>query len=98
MNCELQRGSQPAQPFEPPSQRVAVVPLAAECVMPAKAVMNIWRTALQDRSVVLQIYSQKVSQRNSFDNRVIHTRLRRNLERAILLLVYAGGASGGIVV
>jgi hypothetical protein len=89
MNCKLQRGSQPAQTLEPPSQRLTIVPLAAECVMPAKAVPNIWRTALQDRSVVLQIYSQKVLQRNSFDNRVIHTRLRRNLERAILLLICA---------
>jgi hypothetical protein len=60
MNRELQRWSQPAQPFEPPSQRVAIVPLAAECVMPAKAVMNIRGTALQDRSVVLLIHSQKV--------------------------------------
>jgi hypothetical protein len=50
MNCELQRRSQPAQPFEPSSQRFTIVPLAAECVMPAKAVMNIWGTALQDRS------------------------------------------------
>src|ERR1700690_767558 len=94
MNCELKRGSQPAQPFEPPSQRVTIVPLAAECVMPAKAVMNIRGTALQDRSVVLQIYSQKVVQRSSFDNRVIHTRLRPNPERAILLLVCAGGVRG----
>jgi hypothetical protein len=39
MNCELQRGSQPAQPFEPPSQRFTIVPLAAECVMPAKPVI-----------------------------------------------------------
>src|SRR6202049_2796652 len=84
MNCEPQRGSQPAQPFEPPSQRFTIVPLAAECVMPAKAVMNIWRAALQDRSVVLLIHSQKVLQRNSFDNRVIHACLRPNLERAIL--------------
>jgi hypothetical protein len=60
MNCKLQRGSQPAQTFEPPSQRVTIVPLAAERVMPAKAVMNIWGTALQDRSVVLLIHSQKV--------------------------------------
>jgi hypothetical protein len=98
MNCELQRGSQPAQPFEPPSQRFTIVPLAAECVMPAKAVMNIWGTALQDRSVVLLIHSKKVLLRNSFDNRVILTRLRLNLERATLPLVYAGGVSGGIVI
>jgi hypothetical protein len=60
MNYELQRGSQPTQPFEPPSQRLTIVPLAAECVMPAKPMMNIWATALQDRSVVLLIHSQKV--------------------------------------
>src|ERR1700674_1090259 len=87
MNCDLQRGSQPTQPFEPPFKRITIVPLAAECVMPAKPAMNIWGTALQDRSVVLLIHSQKVLQRNSFDNRVIHARLRPNLERAILLLV-----------
>lgn len=50
----------PAQPFEPPSQRFTIVPLAAECVMPAKPVMNIWGTALQDRSLVLLVNSQKV--------------------------------------
>jgi hypothetical protein len=47
MNCELQRGSQPAQPFKLPSQRFTIVPLAAERVMPAKPVMNIWGTTLQ---------------------------------------------------
>jgi hypothetical protein len=39
---------------------VTIVPLAAECVTPAKAVMNIWRATLQDRSVVLLVHSQKV--------------------------------------
>jgi hypothetical protein len=60
MNCELQRRSQPAESFKPSSQRLTIVPLAAECVMPAKSVMNIWGTALQDRSVVLPIHSQEV--------------------------------------
>jgi len=60
LNCELQRGSHPAQPFEPPSQCFTIVPLAAECVMPAKPVMNISGTALQDWSIVLLIYSQEV--------------------------------------
>ena len=60
MNCELQRGRQPAEAFEPSSQCFTIVPLAAQCVMPAKPVMNRWRTALQDRSVVLLIDSQKV--------------------------------------
>jgi hypothetical protein len=44
MNCEPQRGSKSAEPFEPASERFAIVPLAAERVMPAKPVMNIWGT------------------------------------------------------
>jgi hypothetical protein len=36
------------------------MPLATERVMPAKPVMNIWGTALQDGGVVLLIHSQKV--------------------------------------
>src|ERR1019366_2192049 len=60
MNCELQRGSHPAQPFEPPSQCFTIVPLAAARVMPAKPVMNISGTALQDWSIVLLIHSQEV--------------------------------------
>ena len=84
MNCNLSGGSQPAQPFEPPSQRFTIVPLAAEGVMPAKPMMNIGGTALQDRSVGLPIHSQKVLKGNSFDNRVIHARLRPHFERAIL--------------
>jgi hypothetical protein len=34
-------GTTTIQPFEPPSQRFTIVPLAAECVVPAKPVMNI---------------------------------------------------------
>jgi hypothetical protein len=41
MNCELQGRRQPAQAFEPSSQRFTIVPLAAQCVMPSKPVMNI---------------------------------------------------------
>jgi hypothetical protein len=53
----LQRRSQPAQSFKPSRQRFTIVSLAAQCVMPAKPVMNIRGTALQDRSVVFPIYS-----------------------------------------
>jgi hypothetical protein len=57
MNCESQRRSQLAQSFKPSRQRFTIVPLATQRVMHAKPVMNIWGTALQDRSVVLQIHS-----------------------------------------
>jgi hypothetical protein len=57
MNCELQRRSQLAQSFKPSRQRFTIVPLATQRVMQAKPAMNIWGTALQDRSVVLQIHS-----------------------------------------
>jgi hypothetical protein len=43
--------------FKPSPQRFTIVPLATQCVLPAKPVMNIWGTALQDRSVVLPIHS-----------------------------------------
>src|SRR5580698_2948486 len=46
-------------------------------------VMNICRTALQDRSVILLIHSEKVLYGNPSDDRVIHA----HLERAILLSV-----------
>jgi hypothetical protein len=46
MNRELQRRSQPAQSLKPSPQRFTIVPLAAQCVMPAKPVMNIWGTTL----------------------------------------------------
>jgi hypothetical protein len=57
MNGELQLGGQPAEPFKPSPQRFTIVPLAAECVMPTKPVMTIWRTALQYGSVVFLIHS-----------------------------------------
>jgi hypothetical protein len=53
--------------------------------MPAKPVMNIRGTVLQDRSVVFLIHAQKILECNSFDNRVIHACLRLNLEGPSLL-------------
>ncbi len=69
---QSQAWSEPAQPFEPAPQRLPVVTLAGEAVIPRESVVNVRGAVLEQRVVVLLVDPLEVPAGHAFDDGVVH--------------------------